>query len=117
MSRYWIRDKFEAEFPELAGLPWDDVAQCWLVASKITDGRATGVWVMPLMYTSAIITGPVGVATYDDRWCYHDARAALDAARAWGGPWNGGEPDGWHRHAATGRRREAGDPATEYVSH
>ena len=113
MSRYWVRDRFEAEHPELADLVWDDVAQCWLVAAN--DGQ--GVWVMPLMYTSAIITGPVGAATYDDRWCYDDVRAALDAARAWGGPWNGGEPAGWPRHPATGRRREAGDPATEYVNH
>jgi hypothetical protein len=58
---------------------------------------------LPLMFTHAIITGAVGQrSTYDDRWCYDSrdsARAALDA-------WSGqGEPDGWHRHPFTGRRR------------
>lgn len=113
MTRAWVRDQFEEMYPELQTLVWDDVADSWLVAAN--DGR--GVWVTPLMYTSAIIVGPIGASTYDDRWCYHNARAALDAARAWGGPWKGGEPAGWHRHPATGRRREGGDPGTEHVAH
>jgi len=60
--------------------------------------------IMPLMFTHAIVSGftPWG---YKDRWCYgsyEEARAALDA-------WDGvGEPDGWHRHPATGRRRKNG---------
>ena len=30
--------------------------------------------------------------------------------------WDGtGEPSGWCRHPATGRRRPGGDPATEFV--
>lgn len=71
-----------------------------------------------LMYTHAILVldadPSVAVQTYKDRWCFSDydkAKAALDF-------WDGtGEPTGWHRHPATGRRREKGDPATEYVSH
>lgn len=65
-----------------------------------------------LMFTWAILAdmNPCG---YGDRWCYHneaDAKAALDA-------WNGeGEPQGWHRHPPTGRRREGGDPAKEEVA-
>jgi hypothetical protein len=56
------------------------------------------------MFTSAIIVGRMGDHIgYDDRWCYHtdeDAQKALDA-------WDGvGEPDGWHRHPGTGRRRQ-----------
>lgn len=51
---------------------------------------------------------------YGDRWCfatYALARAALDA-------WDGldeTEPQGWHRHPDTGRRRPDGDASREYV--
>lgn len=122
MSRNWVRERHEAAHPVLAGLTWDETAEAWTVATKIqTDARgrqhAVGVWVAPLMYTSAILIGPVGALWYDDRWCYKDPVTALEAARAWGGPWNGGEPAGWHRHPRTGRRRDAGDPATERISH
>lgn len=46
-------------------------------------------------------------------WCYESPLRALEAARAWDGK---GDPlDGWHRHVQSGRRREGGDPAKEYV--
>lgn len=50
---------------------------------------------------------------YGDRWCYdnyEEAKAALDA-------WDGeGEPQGWHRHPDSGRRRPQGDAAQEYIN-
>ena len=64
------------------------------------DGRWAGLF--QFMFTWAVITGR-GVLTYDDRWCYatrEKAKASLDA-------WDmapGTEPQGWHRHPATGRR-------------
>ena len=116
MSRTPAARLLASRHRELADLPWDDVAQSWTVATKITDGAAYGMWITPLMYTTAIIVGPVGAPWYDDRWCYTSPVRALEAARAWGGPWNGGEPDGWHRHPPTGRRREDGDPGTEHVA-
>jgi hypothetical protein len=39
-------------------------------------------------------------------------RAVHDAFCDWSGD---GEPDGWTRHVATGRRRPAGDASQEYV--
>lgn len=73
------------------------------------DGR--WVAIQPLLFTHAIIIGKmhdrVGI---EDRWCYHtfkSARAALDE-------WNGqGEPEGWHRHPLSGRRRVYGE---EYIA-
>ena len=58
--------------------------------------------IRPLMFTHAIITGRIGnTDSFEDQWCYRsrtEARLSLDA-------WNGvGEPNGWHRHPATGRR-------------
>lgn len=55
-------------------------------------------------FTHAIITGRFGDDdSYDDRWCYHDYATAKAALDAWDGE---GEPNGWHRHPATGRRRD-----------
>lgn len=68
--------------------------------------------IMPLMYTHAIITGRMGDQdSYDDRWCFHTYELALAALNAWTGV---GEPEGWHRHPATGRRRVT-DPETGEV--
>jgi hypothetical protein len=70
----------------------------------LPDGR----WVASFRFafTWAIITGTMGERnTYDDRWCYHDETVMLAALEAWDGT---GEPEGWHRHPMTGRRRENG---------
>lgn len=49
---------------------------------------------------------------YEDRWCYvHDR--AFRALQAWNGE---GEPQGWHRHPRTGRRRPDGDAKREYIN-
>lgn len=65
------------------------------------------------MFTWAILAG-MNNWGYEDRWCYPDRDKALAAYAAWDGC---GEPGGWHRHPDSGRRREDGDPATEYVAH
>jgi hypothetical protein len=53
-------------------------------------------------FTWAILSG-INAWGYEDRWCfstYEEAKSALDA-------WDGtGEPEGWHRHPKTGRRRD-----------
>jgi hypothetical protein len=60
---------------------------------------------MPLAFTTAIIVcRALDYDTYEDRWCYHTADAAQAALEAWDGT---GEPTGWHRHPATGRRVDA----------
>lgn len=67
-----------------------------------------------LMYTVAILSECCDYG-YEDRWCYEDLRAATVALERWSGL-PGTEPAGWHRHPATGRRREGGDPSKEYVN-
>lgn len=69
--------------------------------------------VVPMMFTYRLIVGRTEAPLYDDCWCYHTLEAATAAAEAWSGR---GEPDGWHRHPPTGRRRPNGDPALEYVN-
>ena len=52
---------------------------------------------------------------YIDRWCYSNERDAVDALNAWDGI-NTKEPQGWHRHPNTGRRRPDGDASQEYIN-
>src|SRR5436309_3043308 len=60
---------------------------------------------MPFMFTVAIVWGFRGDGQglcYEDRWCYHEPLRALLALREWNGA---GDPEGWHRHPYSGRRR------------
>ncbi len=68
--------------------------------------------VHPLMFTHMLIIGRVDdLVGYSDRWCYKDFDGARQAMLAWNGQ-EGTEPDGWHRHPNTGRRRELQDDGT-----
>jgi hypothetical protein len=59
---------------------------------------------MKFMFTTAIIKIEVNnFHCYEDRWCYHSEQDARLALQNWDGT---GEPTGWHRHPASGRRRE-----------
>jgi hypothetical protein len=79
------------------------------------DGRYACV--MPLLFTHAIIIGDIRGVGPDDRWCYSSLEKAQTALLYWKEDFNfEGEPQGWHRHPATGRRRENGDPATETIN-
>jgi hypothetical protein len=60
--------------------------------------------IVPFMFTHAIIVGKMGdECGYEDRWCYHSYPAAKAALDEWDGT---GEPNGWHRHPDSGRRRD-----------
>jgi hypothetical protein len=52
---------------------------------------------------------------YGDRWCFCDYATAKRALMAWSGE-DDTEPEGWHRHPSTGRRRPNGDKAQEYIN-
>lgn len=63
-----------------------------------------GRWaaVHPRMFNATLIIAEIGDATtYLDHWCYESTLAAAAALTVWDGT---GEPVGWFRHAATGRR-------------
>ena len=73
------------------------------------DGRYAAL--LPLLFTTAIITGRWGdTGCYDDRWCFRTAELAKAALEAWDGQ---GEPSGWHRHPGTGRR--VNDQGESYI--
>jgi hypothetical protein len=79
--------------------------------------------IMPLLFTKAIVitlkgSSPFYDMFYADRWCYHSFEDAERAIQGWEDPdaWPESEPQGWHRHPRTGRRRPDGDPSKEYVN-
>lgn len=86
---------------------------CNIISPRdLGDGRWAGV--IGYLFTHAIVVGKIGdLNSYDDRWCYHDSDSAKAALEAWDGS---GEPEGWHRHPLTGRRRENGDAEAEYLA-
>lgn len=93
------------------GMQWDELVGAWIVKDA-PDGRR--VWVTPFMFTAGIVIGEPDALTYDDRWCY----VTVSQAAVWGRRWSaeaGTEPDGWHRHPTSGRRRPDGDAAREYL--
>ena len=63
-------------------------------------------------FTCAILVGQMGdFGSFDDRWCYHSMSSAREALGNWDGT---GEPAGWHRHPASGRRiSETGEEVSD----
>lgn len=79
-------------------------------AKLFDDGRYACV--APFLFTHAILLGRVGEQnSYDDRWCYATFEKAVAAIDSWDGA---GEPEGWHRHPMTGRRRS--EDGEEYIN-
>lgn len=67
---------------------------------------------MDFLFTTAIVVGKMGDrTTVWDRWCYHSREDAQKALDKWDG---NGEPDGWHRHPYSGRRRQNGLETVNY---
>lgn len=66
----------------------------------IGDGRYAAIY--RKAFTHAIVIGRFGdYHGVDDNWCYPDCASASAALDAWDGR---GEPGGWTRHPASGRR-------------
>jgi len=84
------------------------------LASKVLRGGRVA-WVIPMTFGKGriIVQCDVFAACYEDCWCYDDREKAISALDAWNGE---GEPAGWIRHPASGRRRPDGDASQEYVN-
>jgi len=74
----------------------------YLFPKTFEDGNVACL--MPLLFTCAIISD-IYRCGYGDRWCYHNINQAKAALNAWSGE-DGTEPEGWHRHPSSGRRRD-----------
>lgn len=81
----------------------------------ITIGDHGLCCIYKFMYTTAILSGLNDIG-YEDRWCYHTKEAALEALLDWAAHPEQAEPEGWHRHPDSGRRRPDGDKKLEYIA-
>lgn len=95
---------------------WEEFKEDWEYLDAKPFGEGRYIATHRLMYTHAIVTGHTkDTVAYDDRWCYHDYASAKKAFEEWN-PEITSEPNGWHRHPNTGRRREGGDPTKETIN-
>ena len=79
---------------------------------KFFDNDRYGA-IYPFLFTDAIITGRLSDCFgYDNRWCYEKDGRAYKILEAWDGT---AEPEGWHRHPESGRRRPGGDAELEFI--
>jgi hypothetical protein len=80
-------------------------------------GDGTYVALHRLMFHWTMLIGLIDDETgYDDRYCYDTEQRAMDAVAEWCERGWQGEPIGWHRHPPSGRRRDRGNPQTEYIA-
>lgn len=65
--------------------------------------KKDGEWcaMLKYAYSVAIIAG-LNEYGFENRWCYHDPEVALEQFIKWDGT---SEPDYWHRHVPSMRRR------------
>lgn len=105
---------------DLSDLPDVEHGWCWWphwkgLVRRVDDCRWMAV--VPFIYTDAIVWGWItDTMFYEDRWCYDSPAKAIIYGTAWDGNAPHTEPDGWHRHPRSGRRREGGDESKEYVN-
>lgn len=80
-------------------------------------GDGTYVMIRKLFFHWMMVRGDFDdLIGYFDRWCYADEAGARAALRAFPEtPAPGYEPEGWHRHPPTRRRRPDGDASREYL--
>lgn len=79
------------------------------------DGEYVGI--KPLMFHWTMFKGHLDIEHgWEDHWCFVDEDLARKQLEEWRCRGFEGEPEGWHRHPKTGRRRVDGDPETEYIA-
>lgn len=84
-------------------LTWDDIDPEYISTYThrrvLPDGRLCALHRLMFHWTMLVDIDPVG---YSDRYCYATEEGAIKAIEEWDGT---GDPEGWHRHPKSGRRR------------
>lgn len=78
----------------------DHVVTSYIDLKQLPDGRYIGTLRLLFHWTMHVDIDDVG---YADRYCFSTYELAKAAFDVWSGE---GDPDGWHRHPKTGRRRD-----------
>lgn len=79
----------------------------------LPDGMVLAVG--PMSFSNGRLFWDVHQTGYNDFYCYCSVEAAVQGLMAYN-PETDPEPQGWHRHASSGRRRPDGDASREYVN-
>jgi hypothetical protein len=79
------------------------ITEHYVVMKTLPDGRICGVLRLLYHWTLHVDIDPI---CYRERYCYETFEGAAKALEEWDGT---GDPEGWHRHPESGRRR---DPKT-----
>jgi len=77
----------------------EEVTKYYVHMRVLPDGRICGVMRLLFHWTMHVDIDDTG---YTDRYCYQTMEGAVAALDKWDGT---GDPEGWHRHPKTGRRR------------
>lgn len=77
-----------------------EIAEGYAALRQLPDGRWLGVYRLLFHWTLHVDIDPTG---YRDRYCYTYKHDAILAMQEWDGT---GEPQHWHRHPKSGRRRD-----------
>lgn len=78
----------------------DEIRQWYIDLKRLPDGRFVGTHRLLFHYTFHIDIDLIG---YADRYCFATYELAKKAFDEWTGE---GDPEGWHRHPPSGRRRD-----------
>lgn len=78
----------------------EEVRRSYHSFKSLPDGRLCGIMKLLFHWTIHVDIDPVG---YGDRYCYQTLDLAVEAMEKWDGT---GDPDNWHRHPKSGRRRD-----------
>lgn len=78
----------------------EEVRKSYVVMKQLPDGRLCGVLRLLYHWTMHVDIDPCG---YRERYCYKSLPDAIIALDKWDGT---GDPEGWHRHPESGRRRD-----------
>lgn len=106
----------DAEIKEFTDwLTQADGGGCEVAVCHVPNGLWYGF--KRLMFHWTLVVGEIGNRhEMTDRWCYATDTLAELAMTEWASRGFKGEPNGWHRHPATGRRRPNGDSSKEYIA-
>jgi hypothetical protein len=77
-----------------------EIKRSYVAFGQLPDGRYCGLYRLLYHWTIHIGITEYG---YDDRYCFQTASLGLQALTKWDGE---GDPDFWHKHPKSGRRRD-----------
>lgn len=103
----------ENQLSEKSGLTVEFMKQNGYVYWREIEGVVYAV--VPMTFGKGRLLIDANKIGYEDFYCFPSVERAVKSLERYIGE-DGPEFTDWHRHFKTGRRREDGDPSTEYIN-